>query len=53
MAPPQENAKLLSGGEGIVLPPPPTLMGLYVEEEEGLLLFLCKMNVCTAKDKQI
>ena len=48
-APPQENTILLSGGEGIVCPPLPTLMGLEVEEEEGLLLLSRKMNISTKK----
>ena len=52
-APSEEYTKLLSGGEGIIRLQLPTLAGLNVEEEEGLLLLLCKMNVCTAKDKQI
>ena len=37
-ASPQEYAKFLCGGEGIVWPPFPTLTGLEVEAEKPLLL---------------
>ena len=48
-ASPQEYAKFLCGGEGIVWPPLPTFTGLEVEAEKPLLLFKCKMNKSAEK----
>ena len=43
-APPQKDAVFLSGGEGIVCPPLPTLMSLEEEAIQPLLLRPSKMD---------
>ena len=48
-APPQEDTEFLCGGEGIVRPPLPTLMGLEVEAMEPLLLNKREMYESTEK----